>query len=139
MKLVNIVLVACMLCAASAVAQKKEIPVAAKAAFAKAYATATKVKWEQEGDKYEASFMSGGKEMSVLYSASGAAVETETKIAIAELPAKAQKYAQAKGNIKEAARIVAANGTVKYEAEVKGKDLLFDNEGNFMEAKSDKR
>ena len=139
MKSIIIILVAALLCGTCAIAQqKKDAPSDIKATFAKAYSRATKVKWEKEGDKYEASFVLNGKEMSVLYNSNGTAEETETKIAVTELPAKAKAYALSKGNVKEAAKIVTASGTVKYEAEVKGKDLIFDDKGNFLEEKVDK-
>jgi hypothetical protein len=34
--------------------------------------------------------------------------------------------------IKEAARITDANGKTTYEAEVRGKDLIFDEKGNYL-------
>lgn len=126
-------MIAALLCGNSALAQKNEVPSDIKMAFLKKYPSATKVKWEKEKGKYETSFLLGGKEMSVLYDANGTIEETETKIAVSELPAKAKNYAMSKGTIKEAARTVAANGKVKYEAEVKGKDLTFDDKGNFLE------
>ena len=39
--------------------------------------------------------------------------------------------------VKEASKITDANGTVTYEAEVKGKDLIFDSNGNFIKAIKD--
>jgi hypothetical protein len=134
-----IVLFAAVICGNMALAQKNaDVPANIKAEFAKKYPTATKVKWEKEEGKYESSFFVGKKEMSVLYTPNGVLEETETKISVAELPAKAQKYAKQKGAIKEAAKIEMANGTIKYEAEVKGKDLLFDDKGNFLEEKAEK-
>jgi hypothetical protein len=35
-------------------------------------------------------------------------------------------------SVKEAAKITDANGIVTYEAEIKGMDLLFDNNGKFI-------
>lgn len=137
MKFLNVILFACLLCGNGAIAQKNETPANIKAAFSKNYTSATKVKWEKEGDKFEASFLLGGKKMSAVYNTNGIVEETETKIAVAELPANAQKYALKKGSIKEAAKIVGADGNVKYEAEVKGKDLIFDSNGNFIEEKSE--
>jgi hypothetical protein len=40
-------------------------------------------------------------------------------------------------NIKEAAKIVDAGGTVTYEAEVQGTDYLFDANGNFIKIETD--
>lgn len=138
MKSIIIILVAGLLCSNGAIAQKNEVPSIVKTTFSKKYPTATKIKWEKEGKKYETSFLLNGKDMSVLFDANGEIEETETKIAVSELPRKAQSYAISKGTIKEAAKIVASNGKVKYEAEVKGKDLIFDEKGNFLEEKIEK-
>lgn len=128
-----IVLLACIIGSNSTFAQKKaEAPAAVKSAFSKSYVDATKVKWEKEDGKYEVSFNYKNQDMSVLYKTDGTVEETETKIGVSDLPAAAKKYASAKGNIKEAAKIVTANGTVQYEAEVNKKDLLFDEKGNFI-------
>jgi hypothetical protein len=113
-----------------------DVPRAVKAEFAKAYPNVAKVKWEKEDGKYEASFKQNGHKMSVLYSADGAVNETETTIGINELPAAAKKYASSRGKIKEAAIIVAADGSKQYEAEVGKKDLLFNERGDFVSERS---
>jgi len=136
MKSIIKILVAALLCSAGAYAQT-EVPQAIQAKFSKVYPSAKKVKWEEEKGKYEVSFSHNGKEMSALYSAAGVLEETETEIPVAELPEKARTYAAAKGKIKEAAKIVLASGVVKYEAEVKDRDLLFDEKGNFLEEKTE--
>ena len=41
------------------------------------------------------------------------------------------------GKIKEAAKIVNADGTITYEAEVKKGDVMFDQNGNFLKLKED--
>ena len=135
---VSRILPVALLCAAQAFANNKQIPSAVSATFKKQYPSATNVKWEEERGKYEVSFHQGKDKMSVLYSSSGVAEETETEIPTAALPAKALTYASAKGKIKEAARIVLANGSIIYEAEVDHKDLLFDEKGTFKEERSEK-
>ena len=117
----------------------EKVPAAVTSAFTKTY-PATAVKWEKEKAGYEASFRHGGKSMSASYEQNGMLKETETDIKISGLPEGAVSYVKAgyPGNkIKEAARIVKANGTIVYEAEVSGKDLLFDEKGNFLEAVKD--
>lgn len=131
------IMVAASLRCTCAFAQKSAVPAAIQSKFAKSYPAATKVKWEKEDAGYEASFKLKGMEISVLYSANGTLEETETEIKVSELPAKARTYAAAKGKIQEAAKIVLASGVVKYEAEVKDRDLLFDEKGNFLEEKTE--
>lgn len=123
------------LCVTTAHAQN--VPEHVKTIFSKSYPNAKKVKWDREDGMYEASFHMGGQKTSILYTTNGDVKETETEIATKELPAKAVVYAEAKGTIKEAAKIVAQNGTITYEAEVNGMDLLFDAQGNLIKEDSD--
>jgi hypothetical protein len=130
--------IACLLVQPAIAQQKKAVSQTVKDAFAKSYAGATKVKWEREDGQYEVSFLFNGRSMSVVYENNGTVVETETVIAVSELPKAAWQYALAKGTIKEASKIIKANGSLQYEAEVKHKDLLFDEKGNFIGEKEDK-
>lgn len=111
-----------------------EVPVAVKNAFKKDYPQIKKVKWDDEHGTYEAEFKSGSKDMSVTYSAAGIKQETETSLKVTELPKNVISYVAQKkyGKIKEAARIVKADGSVVYEAEVKSGDLLFNENGSFQ-------
>ncbi|MNI69915.1 hypothetical protein D3C87_720770 [compost metagenome] len=105
-----------------------KVPAEVKAAFTKLHA-GTKVSWEMEKQNYEAGFTWNGKETSEVYSAKGLLLETEVEIKSTELPAAV--LAKLKGvKIAEAAKITKADGSIYYEAEVKGKDLLFDSNGN---------
>lgn len=115
----------------SANAQKlkaEKVPAAVKASFTKMHAGVS-AKWEMEDKNYEAGFTLKGQETTEVYTASGALIETEVAIKLSEFPAAVQ--AKLKGmKLTETAKITKANGTVVYEAEVKGKDLLFDAKGN---------
>jgi len=115
--------------------QDKDIPAAVKSAFQKAHPDAKAVKWEKEGENFEAEFGHGKTGQSVVIDAQGNILETEVEIAVSELPKKASDYVSEhyKGqSIKEAAKITDAKGTVTYEAEIKGKDLMFDAAGTFL-------
>jgi hypothetical protein len=116
-----------------------KVPAAVKAAFAKQYPVNT-VKWEKEDGKYEAGFKQAGSEMSVLYNTDGTTMESEMAIKVSDLPSTVLTYIKEhyKGkSIKEAAKITKANGTVNYEAEIDGKDIIFDSAGNFLKAVKD--
>ncbi|WP_316823866.1 hypothetical protein [Pedobacter miscanthi] len=105
-----------------------KVPAAVSAAFKKLH-PAAKVKWEMEQANYEAGFNLNGKETSEVYTPNGTLQETETEIKSTELPAAV--LAKLKGmTVAEAAKIRKADGTIHYEAEVKGKDFLFDVNGN---------
>jgi hypothetical protein len=108
-------------------------PEAVRTAFAKLNPNTTKVKWEKEEANYEANFKIGEAEQSMVFAADGTLLESETAIDINELPLKVQEYLAQnfKGSkVKEAAKLTDANGKVSFEAEIKGKDLFFDENGN---------
>lgn len=109
----------------------KKVPAQVKSAFEKSHSTITKIKWEMEGQNYEAGFSLKGIKTAEVYTPGGKLIEAETSIKLSEFPALVQ--AKLKGlKITETAKIVKADGTVVYEAEVKGKDLLFDANGNLV-------
>lgn len=135
------ILLVTTVCASAQEKSKSVMPApAAKAGFQQQFPKATKVKWEKEKDGYEVNFMDRGTEMSALIDLKGALKETESSIAAAELPAAVRTYIQAhyKGqNVKEAAKIKSADGTVTYEAEVNKSDLIFDAAGKFLKVAKD--
>ncbi|GAB4043245.1 PepSY-like domain-containing protein [Spirosoma jeollabukense] len=109
-----------------------DVPAAAKATVAKLYPGAKEVKWEMEGKNYEAGITQNGKDLSLIIDAKGNLIETETEIAVSALPAAVREYVTRHytgKKIKEAAEIVNAKGKKTYEAEIGGKDLIFDEKG----------
>ena len=120
--------------------QKSKISDAAKTAFAKAFPTATNVKWDKEDADYEVDFVSAGKKMSAIYDTKGNLKETEQTIAATELPSPIMPYFNEhykNVTIKETAKITKASGEVNYEIGIKGKDLLFDASGKFIKEAKD--
>jgi uncharacterized protein YxeA len=116
-----------------------KVPAVVKAAFAKQYPGIT-TKWEKEDGQYEASFKQHGNSSSATYQANGTFTESEIDIKVAELPTSVLSYVKDhyKGKtIKEGAKITKADGTVNYEAEVNGKDVIFDTKGNFLKEMED--
>lgn len=90
------------------------------------------IRWDREGKDYEAAFTYQGRKMSVVMNTTGDILETETTIPTAQLPKPVRDYIAQhhRGKrIAEAAEIVDAKGVKKYEAEVSGQDLLFDEQG----------
>lgn len=133
-----------VLLASCANAQKidaSKVPDAVKKSLTKNFAGVSSAKWDKEGKDYEASFKKDGRDMSALFMADGMLMETETDIAVNELPTVISEYVKTnyKGKaIKEAAIIVKANGEKSYEAEVDEMDVLFDATGKFLkEVKED--
>jgi uncharacterized protein with ATP-grasp and redox domains len=136
-----LVALAMMLAITQGNAQKisaKDVPANVKSSLEKNYAVKD-VDWDKEGTNYEASFEQNGKDISLLFDASGAVLVTETEIKKDELPQSVldtltKDFAAYK--IEETAKI-ETNGKISYEVEVeKGKqnfDLIFDVNGKLLE------
>lgn len=126
----------------SASAQKldaSKVPDAVKKSFAKNYPLAT-AKWEKEGLKFEANFKQNGNTMSALFQPNGIMTETEITVKVSELPTPVLTYVKEHykdKTIKEGAKITKLDGTVNYEAEVAGKDVLFNEKGIFLKEVKD--
>ena len=118
----------------------KKIPAVVQSALQKNYPNAKELKWEKENGNYEAGFEVLKTDYSVLIDASGKIIEIEVEIGIDALPSNAKTYVTQKypgKKIKEAAKITDDQGVVTYEAEVDGKDLIFDNSGKFLKEVKD--
>jgi hypothetical protein len=116
----------------------KDVPAVVKEALMKKYPHATKVSWEKEKGNYEANWGGkSGEDTSVQFTPAGAFVEEVDAIAVSKLPADVAVYVKAHYNgakIKEAGKVIDAAGNNLFEAEIKGKDLLFDESGKFVKA-----
>jgi hypothetical protein len=127
-----------MLCATLTFAQRvheKKVPENIKSVFLKSYPAATAIKWDKEGENFEASFNLNKSANSVLMDAQGAIIETEVEIELSQLPKAVLEYVKthyAGKQPKEVAKITDANGAVTYEVEIKGMDLIFDTTGKFI-------
>jgi len=67
-------------------------------------------------------------------------METEKEIPVKDLPASCANYIlknYSGATIKEASEITDAKGMKTYEAEIKGKDIVFDANGNFLKEEKD--
>lgn len=116
----------------------KDVPPAVKEALAKKYPRATKVSWEKEKGNYEANWGGkSGEDTSVQFTPAGAFVEEVNAISVNQLPAEVALYVKSHYNgakVKEAGKVTDAAGKHFFEAEIKGKDLIFDEGGKFVKA-----
>lgn len=95
-----------------------------------------KITWEKEKGNYEANW--GGKDgeaNSVQYTPSGKFIEIVKEIPVKDLPKGVVAYA--KDHYKttkfgDVGRATDANGKITYEVEIHGKDVIFDENGNFV-------
>jgi len=114
----------------------KEVPTVVKEAFMKKYPEAAKVSWEKEKGNYEANWGGkSGEDNSVMFTPTGTFIEIVKAIPVSDLPKSIAPYIKAHYNgakIKEAGKVTDAAGKTMYEAEIKGKDLIFDENGKFM-------
>jgi Putative beta-lactamase-inhibitor-like, PepSY-like len=120
--------------------KKVAVPEIVQQAFKKLYPAAKDVEWEKDGDNYEAEYEMAKEEISVVFDSKGTLLETEKEIEVKSLPQAATNYVQSNlpgKKIKEASKITMANGTVFFEAEVDGKDYIFDEQGNFVRIDSE--
>ncbi|MEO8710834.1 MAG: PepSY-like domain-containing protein [Parafilimonas sp.] len=134
----NTIIAFALLTAFSCTAQN--VPDAVKTAFAKSFPNTDVKKWDKEDGNYEANFTKDAKSMSATFDANGTWMETEADIKVSELPAAVTDYIKANysgAKIKEAAVLSRPNISKLYEAEVKGKDLLFDENGKFLKEEED--
>jgi hypothetical protein len=113
-----------------------DVPAAVKTALQQKYPSASGVGWEKEKGNYEANWGGASKEdNSVLFTPAGVFVEQVVAMPVARLPAAVADYVRTHypgAKIAEAGKVTDAEGRTRYEAEVKGKDLLFDEKGDFI-------
>jgi hypothetical protein len=123
----------------SAAAQRiksADVPAAVKTALQRNYPSASGVSWEKEKGNYEANWGGkSGEDHSALFTRAGSFVEQVEAMAVSQLPAGVTGYVHSHypgAKITEAGKVTDAEGRTRWEAEVKGKDLLFDEKGNFL-------
>ena len=79
-------------------------------------------------------------EAAITFDANGNLVETEKEIPVKDLPASCADYISKNyggATIKEASEIIDVKGVKTYEAEIKDKDIVFDENGNFLKEEKD--
>lgn len=137
--MIRLILLAAVLCLTLQLeaqsVKERDVPVAVTSRVSTLYPDAAKIKWEMEDGMYEASFMTGNKETSVLVSSQGMLVQTETEIEVAALPKEAAIYIMQNnpGNaIQEATKRTDVYGVVRYEAELKNMEYVFDASGKLL-------
>jgi hypothetical protein len=121
--------------------KESAVPSIVKDAFKNNYKDAKDIEWEKEDANFEVEFEIGETDQSIVYDPTGIIIEKELEIKVKELPSAvgdyiANNYKDKK--IKEATKITSASGTVTYEAEIKDKDLIFDENGKFIKEEVDK-
>ncbi len=94
------------------------------------------ITWEKENGNYEANW--GGKDgeaNSVQYTPKGIFIEIAKEIPVQDLPKGVTSYAKEHYNTTkfgDVGKVLDANGKTSYEVEIHGKDVIFDENGNFV-------
>lgn len=118
-----------------------KVPEVVKQAFAQKFPDAKNVTWERENGNYEANWGGkSGEDNSVLYTPAGKFLEAGKAIDVNQLPSAAISYVKShyKGAaITEAMQVTKANGKLTFEAEVHGKDIAFDEHGNYLKTEKE--
>jgi hypothetical protein len=136
----NLLMAAVLIAAAGSVKAQdiktKNVPAVVKTALMKKYPEATKVGWEKENGNYEANWGgTSGEDNSVQFTPVGVFVEIVKAIPVSDLPKNVVPYVKKHyhgAKVTEAGHVTDAAGKTTYEAEVKGADLIFDENGNFV-------
>ncbi len=118
--------------------EKVNVPVVVKKANMNKYpeSKTQKVTWEKEKGNYEANW--GGKDgeaNSVQYTPSGQFLEIVKAIPTKDLPKGVLTYAKEHyktTKFGDVGRATDANGKISYEVEIHSKDVIFDENGNFV-------
>ncbi|GAC1424974.1 MAG: hypothetical protein NVSMB67_26110 [Flavisolibacter sp.] len=138
-KYISLLSMAALFISASSFAQKAkkmDVPTAVKIALKTKYPTAKNVTWEKEKGNFEANWGGiSGEGNSVQFSPNGDFIEIVKAIAVSQLPKSVKVYVKEhyKGaKITEAGKVTDAQGKMSYEAEVNKKDIIFDEQGNFV-------
>jgi hypothetical protein len=116
-----------------------QIPDPVKSSFAKFF-PGSNAEWKKDSVNFEAEFKKDGKSMSASFDVNGQLVETETTINESAFPEAGLTYIQSnfKGkSIKELEKISKADGSIRFEAEVDDKELLFDQSGKLIKEEKD--
>lgn len=120
--------------------KEKDVPQTVKDAFVKKYPDAKKVSWEKEKGNYEANWGGkSGEDNSVTFTPAAIFLEIVEAIPVSQLPSNVAPYVAKHYNgakITEAGKVTDASGKHMFEAEIKGKDLIFDEKGIFIKCNS---
>jgi hypothetical protein len=120
--------------------KERDVPPAVASKVSALYPDAAKVKWEMEDGMYEATFLTGAMETSVMVSSQGMLVFTEQEIEISSLPKEVMIYVTQNNpgsSVQEASKITDVYGKVSYEVELKNIEYVFDAAGKLLTEEKD--
>lgn len=122
--------------------KKREAPKKIKEAFFKTHPNATITKWNDEPPMWEAKYKDGDEEGAVSLDPEGKVTETELVIKENQLPNPEMIQRYIKENYPSEdpnhfEKVAKLDGTITYEIQITGMELVFDHNGKFLTEEPD--
>jgi hypothetical protein len=115
----------------------KDVPSAVTTAFYKTYPSVKDVDWNKDGINFQAEYDADKVDNTATYTETGMLVNTGVAIVASALPASVLEYVKVnykEDELRQACKITDVGGIVTFEGKVKGMDLTFDSNGNFIKS-----
>jgi hypothetical protein len=120
----------------------RQVPTNISEAFSKLHPTATILKWNDEPPIWEAKYKDGGEKGAVSFNSKAEITETELVITESQLPNATVipsyiKLHYPNDNIKGCEKVTKQDGSITYEIQVTGKEIVFDASGKYLSEEKD--
>lgn len=141
-KLLTSIICIVLLAACNQAAKTREVPTNISEAFIKLHPNATILKWNDEHPIWEAKYQDGEEKGAVSFNAKAEVMETELVISENLLPNASVipdyiKTHYPNEKIKGCEKIAKADGTIIYEIQITGKEIVFDGSGKYLSEEKD--
>ena len=139
---VYIALSAIILSACNQSAKTRQVPTNISEAFTKLHPKAIILKWNDEPPIWEAKYKDGKETGAVSFNDKAEVTETELVIAESQLPngsviADYIKSHYTGEKLQRCEKVTKSNGTITYEIQITGKEIVFDGEGKYLSEEKD--
>lgn len=141
-KLLTSIICIVLLAACNQAAKTREVPTNISEAFIKLHPNATILKWNDEHPIWEAKYQDGEEKGAISFNAKAEVTETELVISENLLPNASVipdyiKTHYPNEKIKGCEKIAKADGTIIYEIQITGKEIVFDGSGKYLSEEKD--
>lgn len=141
-KLLTSIICIVLLAACNQAAKTREVPTNISEAFIKLHPNATILKWNDEHPIWEAKYQDCEEKGAVSFNAKAEVTETELVISENLLPNASVipdyiKTHYPNEKIKGCEKITKADGTIIYEIQITGKEIVFDGSGKYLSEEKD--
>lgn len=131
-----------VLSACNQTTKTRQVPTNISETFIKIHPNATIIKWNDEPPIWEAKYKEGEEKGAVSFNEKAVVTETELVISETQLPNSAIipdyiKVHYPNEKIMGCEKITKANGTITYEIQITGKEIVFDGSGKYLSEEKD--